>query len=57
MTAFLITNTKIMTGATPLFSVRENPFAPGPELGQQMRELMQKGAANLFITMAAQQRV
>ncbi len=48
---------KIMTGEAPFATVRREPAAPNPRLGEKMGQLVTKGAVNLGRAVIAQERI
>ena len=52
-----IRDAEIPAGAAPFRAVRRNPTAPGPELRQQMRELMAQSAVDFHGVMLAEPRI
>jgi hypothetical protein len=54
VTAGFAGNPQIAAGLSPLRTVRRDPSATGPELGEQMRKLMPEGAIKLSRAMFLQ---
>ena len=55
--AFLISDSKVVAGFSPLASMRRDAFSTGAKLCKQMCQFMKKRALDLFRAMLMQQRV
>ena len=57
MAALFVADSEIMTSGAPFIAVRENAAASGTKLREQMRELMAKGAVDLFRAVFVKSRI
>jgi hypothetical protein len=57
MTAFFVRDPEIAAGLAPFLAMWSDPSAPGPELREQMRQLMPKRAIDLPDVMIGQTRI
>ena len=57
VTAFFVRDSEVAAGLAPFLAMRCDPPPPGPELREQMRQLMPKRAIDLPDVMIVQTRI